>query len=343
MKRVLVTGAAGFIGGHLVHTLKGRGEWVRGIDIKPIEYGTEYSRRLPDDFMLADLRDYPRALEAMIGIDEVYALAADMGGMGHIGNHNADLFYNNATININTLHAAHKHGVSKYLYTSSACVYPEYRQMETDSAALKETDAYPAEPDLEYGWEKLFTERLVNNYSKDYAMQVRVVRFHNVYGEFGTWSGGREKVPAALCRKVAMAKLFRHKHIEVWGDGEQTRSFLHIMDCIDGINRLMESDYNKPINLGSDEQISINNLAKLIMRIAGVDLEIRHDLTKPQGVRGRNSDNTKLKEVLNWQPELSLESGLRYTYGWIESQVRNSLDKIPHFQDGGAITRGESV
>lgn len=323
MKRVLVTGAGGFIGGHLVRDLKQRGYWVRGVDIK----SPEFTPSMADEFCIADLRDYPRALESMIGIDEVYALAADMGGMGFIASHNADLFFNNASININTLEAARKHGVAKYLFTSSACVYNEGRQLKTDAPPLTESDAYPANPDLEYGWEKLMAERFVNIYAKDYAMQSRVVRFHNVYGEAGTWRGGREKAPAALCRKIAVAKLCGHNYIDVWGDGEQTRSFMYIDDCLIGMQKIMDTDYSQPLNLGRDELISVNSLAKLIMSIAGVEFDIVHDLTKPQGVRGRNSDNTKLREVTGWSPVIDLETGLTRTYQWIEAQVKDAITK----------------
>ena len=322
MSRVLVTGAGGFIGSHLVTYLKARGYWVRGVDIKHPEFAPTDA----DEFELLDLRRWENCLRATRDVDEVYALAADMGGMGFISGHHAEILYNNAMINFQTLEAARTNGVRKYLYTSSACVYPEYRQMDAQVTPLKEEDAYPAQPQDAYGWEKLITERLCEHYRDDYGMEIRIVRFHNIFGPLGTWDGGREKVPAALCRKIALAKLTGHPEIEIWGDGEQTRSFCYIDDCISGIHRLMESDYAEPINLGQDRLISINELADLIAEVAGVEIVKRH-VPGPQGVRGRNSDNSLLREVLGWEPEISLEEGLARTYPWIEDQVRARLSQ----------------
>jgi nucleoside-diphosphate-sugar epimerase len=318
--KVLVTGAGGFIGHHLVTYLKERGYWVRGVDIKL----PEFSKTDADEFELLDLRRWDNCLQATRGIDEVYGLAADMGGMGYISFNNAIILRNNSLINFHTLEASRINGVKRYFYTSSACVYPEYRQMEVDVMPLKEEDAYPAQPQDAYGWEKLITERLCLEYRRDFGLETRIVRFHNIFGPQGTWDGGREKAPAALCRKVAIAKLNGISEIEIWGDGEQTRSFCYIDDCLTGIYKLMSSDYREPLNLGQDRLISINELADLIMEIAGVKLTKRH-VEGPQGVRGRNSDNTLLQKVLGWAPEISLEEGLRRTYEWIEVQVKVSI------------------
>ncbi len=317
--KVLVTGAGGFIGHHLVAYLKKRGYWVRGVDIKL----PEFSKTDADEFELLDLRRWDNCLQATHGVDEVYGLAADMGGMGYISFNNAVILRNNSLINIHTLEASRINGVKRYFYTSSACVYPEFRQMETEVAPLKEQDAYPAQPQDAYGWEKLITERLCLEYRRDFGLETRIVRFHNIFGPEGTWDGGREKAPAALCRKVAIAKLNGIPEIEIWGDGEQTRSFCYIDDCLTGIYKLMSSDFREPLNLGQDRLISINELADLIMEIAGVRL-IKRYVEGPQGVRGRNSDNTLLKKVLGWAPEISLEEGLMRTYEWIEAQVKES-------------------
>ncbi len=317
--KVLVSGAGGFIGHHLVTFLKRRGYWVRGVDIK----FPEFSKTEADEFELLDLRRWDNCLQATRGIDEVYGLAADMGGMGYISCNNAIILRNNSLINFHTLEAARINGVKKYFYTSSACVYPEYRQTEVDVMPLKEEDAYPAQPQDAYGWEKLITERLCLEYQRDFGLETRIVRFHNIFGPEGTWEGGREKAPAALCRKIAIAKFNGISEIEIWGDGEQTRSFCYIDDCLTGIYKLMSSDFREPLNLGQDRLISINELADLIMEIAGVKLIKRH-IEGPQGVRGRNSDNTLLKKVLGWAPEISLEEGLRCTYEWIEAQVKAS-------------------
>ncbi len=316
-KRVMVTGAGGFIGHHLVTELKRQGCWVRGVDLKLPEFAASRA----DQFELLDLRRWENCLRATHAIDEVYALAADMGGMGFISSNHARILHNNSLINIQTLEAARENRVRRYLYTSSACVYPEYRQKQTQVRPLKEEDAYPAEPQDAYGWEKLVTERLCMHYREDYGMETRIVRFHNIFGPLGTWDGGREKAPAALCRKVAVAKLTGAREIEIWGDGEQTRSFCYIEDCVTGILKLMRSDYSQPLNLGQDRMVTINELASMIARIAGVRLRFKH-VAGPQGVRGRNSDNTRLRQVLGWAPEVSLEEGLAETYAWIESQVR---------------------
>lgn len=318
--KVLVTGAGGFIGHHLVTYLKKQGYWVRGVDIKL----PEYTKPDADEFELLDLRRWDNCLQATRGVEEVYALAADMGGMGFISAHHAEILYNNALINFHTLDAARVNGVKRYLYTSSACIYPEYKQLDANVTPLKESDAYPAMPQDAYGWEKLITERLCAHYREDYRMETRIVRFHNIFGPLGTWEGGREKAPAAVCRKVAIAKLTGNPQIELWGDGKQTRSFCYIDDCVLGIYKLMRSDFHEPINLGQDRMISINELAHMVAKIAGVKIKIKH-VPGPQGVRGRNSDNTLLRKVLKWEPQISLEDGLARTYAWIEQQVKATL------------------
>jgi len=321
--RTLVTGAGGFIGDHLVSSLKQRGYWVRGVDVK----SPEYSDTEADEFLLLDLRDRESCLEATKGIDHVYALAADMGGMGYISANHARILHDNALINLNTLDAARQANVARYLFTSSACVYPEFKQTDAAVTPLKEDDAYPAGPQDAYGWEKLIAERLCMHYRDDYGLETRIVRFHNIFGPLGTWTGGREKAPAAMCRKVAVAKMTGATEIEIWGDGEQTRSFCYIDDCIEGLVRLMASDYHEPLNLGQDRLVSINQLADLVCHIAGVTLVRRH-VDGPQGVRGRNSDNTRLRDVLGWEPRVSLEDGLERTYAWIENEVRRHLAAV---------------
>jgi len=313
---VVVTGAGGFIGHHLVTYLKQQGYRVRGVDLKY----PEYTNVDADEFEIVDLRRWDNCLQATRGATEVYALAADMGGMGFIQNHHAAILYNNALINFHTLEAARWNGVKRYLYTSSACVYPRYRQMDTQAIPLTESDAYPADPQDAYGWEKLITERLCKYFSDDHGIETRIARFHNIFGELGTWKGGREEAPAAICRKVATAKLIGNREIEIWGDGEQTRSFCHVDDCVQGIYKLMRSDFSEPLNLGQDRMVSINELAHMVARIAGIPITKRH-VPGPQGVRGRNSDNTLLRQVLGWEPEISLEQGLRRTYEWIEDKL----------------------
>lgn len=315
--RVVVTGAGGFIGHHLVSFLKERGYWVRGVDIKEPEFAPTEA----DEFLLLDLRRWENCLEATRGMEHVYALAADMGGMGFISSHHSQILHNNILINVHTMEAARQNGVKRYLYTSSACVYPEYKQMDADVTPLKEEDVLPAQPQDAYGWEKLITEQLAKHYHEDYGMETRTVRFHNIFGPLGSWEGGREKAPAAMCRKVAVAKLTGDPEIEVWGDGEQTRSFCYIDDCTTGIYKLMLSDFADPINLGQDRMVTINQLVDIVADAAGIEVEKKH-VDGPQGVRGRNSDNSLLREVLGWEPEISLEKGLAITYAWIEEQVK---------------------
>jgi len=294
---------------------------VRGVDVKYPEYGPTDA----DEFELLDLRRWDNCLRSTRNVAEVYALAADMGGMGFISSHHAQILRNNALVNIHTLDAARINGVVRYLYTSSACVYPEYLQEDANVVPLKEEDAYPAQPQDAYGWEKLVVERLCTHFREDYGLETRIVRFHNIFGPLGTWDGGREKAPAALSRKIAIAKLTGNPEIEIWGDGEQTRSFCYIDDCVTGLYKLMRSDYREPLNLGQDRMVTINELADIIAEIAGIKIVKKH-IPGPQGVRGRNSDNARLRQVLEWEPRISLEDGLARTYTWIEDQVRREVE-----------------
>ncbi len=319
MKKALVCGAGGFIGGHLVNRLKIDGYWVRGVDLKQNEYGNSNA----DEFIVGDLRD-PKLVSDVVtsDLDEVYQLAADMGGAGFVftGDNDSEIMHNSSLCNLNVLEEVRNKGVKKIFYSSSACMYPEYNQMDPDNPKCSEDSAYPAAPDSEYGWEKLFSERLYLTYMRNHGIDVKVARFHNIFGPQGTWDGGREKAPAALCRKVAETK--NGGVIEVWGDGRQTRSFLLVQECVEGVRRLMESDFNGPVNIGSEEMISINDYAKMIIDISGKDLSIKN-IEGPTGVAGRNSDNALIKEKLGWEPSLSLRESTEITFKWIEEQVEN--------------------
>jgi GDP-D-mannose 3', 5'-epimerase len=316
MKHILVCGAGGFIGGHLVKRLKAEGHSVRGVDVKR----NEFCNSQADEFIVGDLRDQQVAVRAVTGVDEVYQLAADMGGAGYIftGEHDAVVMHNSATINLNVLDAGTSARVRKFFYSSSACIYPAYNQRDPQNPNCSEDSAYPAEPDSEYGWEKLFSERLYLAYARNYSIEVHIARFHNIFGPEGTWQGGREKAPAAICRKVADAP--DGSEIEIWGDGEQTRSFLYIDECVEGALRLMNSCESGPLNIGSEEMVSINQLAHMAMEIAGKKLKIKH-IPGPLGVRGRNSDNRLIRQKLGWSPSRPLYEGLVKTYVWISQQV----------------------
>lgn len=314
--RILVAGAGGFIGHHLVKRLKADGHWVRGVDLKY----PEFEPTAADEFEVLDLRRWDACLQATRAIDAVYQLAADMGGIGYITAYHADIARNNILINAHMLEASRLNSVQRFLYSSSACVYNQSKQNSPDVAPLKEEDAYPADPERGYGWEKLYAEQLCEYYFDDYRFETRIVRFHNVYGPLGTYEGGKEKAPAAISRKVALLR--DGDEIEIWGDGLQTRSFMYIDDCVEGLLRIMASDFHQPLNLGTDELITINGLVDLISSIAGKRLVKRHDLSKPQGVRGRNSDNSLLRKVLGWEPKTLLQSGMSVTYPWIESELK---------------------
>ena len=317
MKTALVCGAGGFIGGHLVSLLKRQGFWVRGIDLKPPEFSVSEA----DDFVIGDLRDRVIVRDVLDrAFDEVYQLAADMGGAGYVftGDNDADIMHNSATINLNVLDACYRRGIERVFYSSSACMYPEHNQLDPDNPNCAEDSAYPANPDSEYGWEKLFSERLYLAYNRNHGMQCRVARFHNIFGPLGTWDGGREKAPAALCRKVAEAP--DGGEIEIWGDGLQTRSFLFVDECLEGSITLLRSDFEGPVNIGSDEMISINDLARMVIDISGKDISLRH-VPGPEGVRGRNSDNRLVREKLDWAPSQPLRRGMEITYAWIAEQA----------------------
>ncbi len=320
MKKALVCGAGGFIGGHLVKRLKKEGFWVRGVDLKY----PEFSETDADDFVISDLRD-PYVCRSVVDrrFDEVYQLAADMGGAGYVftGENDADIMHNSGLINLNMLEACHKRNVKRIFYSSSACVYPEYNQMDPENPNCAEDSAYPADPDSEYGWEKLFSERLYLAFARNHAMEVRIARYHNIFGPQGAWCDGREKAPAAICRKVAAAP--DGGEIEIWGDGKQTRSFLYIDECLEGTLRLTRSDWTGPVNIGSDEMVTIDQLAEMAMDIAGRKLKLNH-IPGPLGVRGRNSDNRLIEKKLGWRPTQPLKVGLEETYRWIEAQVRRS-------------------
>ena len=316
-RRALVCGAGGFIGGHLVKRLKSEGYWVRGVDLKEHEYCATQA----DDFVVGDLRD-PALCEKVVdqNMDEIYQLAADMGGAGFVfvGDNDSAIMHNSALINLNIAEESHKKSVGKVFYSSSACIYPERNQLDPDNPNCAEDSAYPADPDSEYGWEKLFSERLYMSYVRNRGMEIHIARFHNIFGPEGSWTDGREKAPAAMCRKVAEAS--DGGEMEMWGDGEQTRSFLFVDECLEGVRRFMGSDFLGPVNIGSDEMVTINALARMAMDIAGKEIEIRH-IEGPLGVRGRNSDNRFIEEKLGWRPSLPLRDGMERTYTWIRDQV----------------------
>lgn len=316
-KTALVCGAGGFIGGHLVKRLKAEGFWVRGVDIKPHEYCVSTA----DDFVLGDLREQTLVREVIDqDFDEVYQLAADMGGAGYIftGENDANVMHNSAAINLNILDACQKRGIKRVFYSSSACMYPEHNQQDPDNPNCAEDSAYPANPDSEYGWEKLFSERLYLAYNRNFGMKCRIARYHNIFGPEGTWDGGKEKAPAAMCRKVAAAR--DGESIDMWGDGHQTRSFLYIDECLEGTLRLLRSDFEGPVNIGSEEMISINDLARMVMDLSGKSLTINH-IDGPQGVRGRKSDNRLIRDRLGWAPQQSLRLGMEVTLDWISAEV----------------------
>lgn len=319
MKKALVCGAGGFIGGYLSNRLKQEGYWVRGVDIKHHEFDNCNA----DEFVIGDLRD-PQVVNQVVtnDIDEIYQLAADMGGAGFVftGENDADIMHNSATINLNVLNTMKQKGVSKVFYSSSACIYPEFNQLDPSNPSCIEHTAYPAQPDSEYGWEKLFSERLYLSYARNHGIDVKIARFHNIFGPKGTWKGGREKAPAAICRKVAQAG--DGGEVEIWGDGKQTRSFLYIDECVEAVRRLMDSDFSGPVNIGSEEMISINDFAEMVIKISGKDLSVKN-ISGPEGVRGRRSHNTLILEKLGWAPSEPLLTGTKKTYSWIAEQVNS--------------------
>jgi GDP-D-mannose 3', 5'-epimerase len=316
-KRVLITGAGGFIGHHLTKRMKADGHWVRGVDLKYPEYENSQA----DEFEILDLRRWDNSLAATRGaIDEVYNLAADMGGIGYITAFHADIARNNILLNAHMLEASRQNGVKRFLFSSSACVYAQSKQQDAKVIPLREEDAFPAAPEPGYGWEKLYAEELCRYYWQDYKFDTRIVRFHNVYGPLGTYEGGKEKAPAAICRKVAMAR--DGDPIEVWGDGQQTRSFMYVQDCVEGLVRIMACDYHDALNLGTEELVNIDQLVDLVCEVAGKRLKRYHNLGSPQGVRGRNSDNSRLRKILTWEPAITLRRGLELTYPWIEQEIR---------------------
>ena len=320
MKKALILGAGGFIGSHLVKFLKDRNYWIRGVDLKY----PEFSKTVADEFVIGDLRNQVICEQILNQyFDEVYQLAADMGGAGYIftGENDANVMHNSATINLNIVELANKNKIGKIFYSSSACIYPKYNQLDSDNPNCSEESAYPAAPDSEYGWEKLFSERLYLSYSRNFGLTVRIARFHNIFGPEGTWTGGKEKAPAAFCRKIAEA--IDGNEIDMWGDGEQTRSFLYIDECLEGIRKLMDSDFEGPVNIGSEEMVTINQLAEMVMHVSKKNLKIKH-IPGPLGVRGRNSDNKLIKDKLGWEPNYSLLKGIENTYPWIAKQVENN-------------------
>jgi nucleoside-diphosphate-sugar epimerase len=335
MKKALVLGAGGFIGSHMVSRLKSEGYWVRGVDLKY----PEFDKTVADDFIVADLRENNNCLNVMTGLDynetfdEIYQFAADMGGAGFVftGEHDADIMHNSATINLNVLenlrqlNQINERNKTKIFYSSSACMYPEYNQMDPDNPNCEESSAYPANPDSEYGWEKLFSERLYLSYSRNYKIPIAVARYHNIYGPKGTWEGGREKAPAAICRKISYLPT-EGGSIEVWGDGKQTRSFLYIDECIEATRRLMESNFSQPINIGSEEMVTIDQLIEITSEVANKSVNKQYKLDAPVGVRGRNSDNNLIRSVLGWDYEMTLKEGISKTYLWINSQISNKLE-----------------
>jgi len=320
-KKAIVTGAGGFIGSHLVRRLKKNGYYVIGIDIKY----PSFSQTEADEFILQDLREWPAVQSVFTPVDELYMLAADMGGVGYINTVNAEIVRNSSLITLHSLEAARYHGIKKIFYASSACVYPEFKQESLKAKPLAESDAIPAQPDTPYGWEKLYAEQACASYAKDYAMNFRIARFHNIYGPEGTYEGGREKSPAAICRKIAVAN--EGDKVEVWGDGKQERSYCFIEDCLNGIEKLMSSDINQPINIGSDQPVTVDELVHIVSQVAGKKVSIQHDLSKPQGVRSRNADISLAMNQLGWQPQVSLQEGLAETYQWIHDDIKKSRSK----------------